>query len=316
MELRIDEEMEQELMQRRHFTPAELCRAIHMDGFGIDYYPPEVARREHAGDRDYVVGGALTTRDEVSRLTLPRLDREFFSEGRRLLEEFGDEYAVFARTRLGPSYVLLNMGLEGFSYVLYEDPWIIQEVMRIYADWACELHQALCEIGFPVIWACDDLAFKTGPFFSPNVLRELFMPGMRRIADSIKAPWIFHSDGDLSPFLDDLVSLGMNGLHPIEQGAMDIADVKSRYGDRLCVIGNIDLHYTLTLGTPEETKREVLERILAVAPGGGYIVSSGNSITHYCKVENVRAMVRTIHEYGEYPIDLERVRREVRSSGR
>jgi uroporphyrinogen decarboxylase len=81
---------------------------------------------------------------------------------------------------------------------------------------------------------------------------------------------------------------------------MDIAEVKKRYGGRICLMGNIDLHYTLTRGTPEETEAEVKRRIEEVGPGGGYILASANSLTAYCKPENVLAMNRALLKYGAY----------------
>ena len=69
-------------------------------------------------------------------------------------------------------------------------------------------------------------------------------------------------------------------------------------------MGNIDLRYTLTRGTPEETDAEVRERIRLLGPGGGYIVSSANDIPSYCKPENLLAMSSAIQEYGKYPIRI------------
>jgi uroporphyrinogen decarboxylase len=95
----------------------------------------------------------------------------------------------------------------------------------------------------------------------------------------------------------------MNGLHPIQPAAMDIKQIKAKYGNRVCILGNIDLDYTLTLGTPDEVDKEVRERIAVAGPGGGYIVTSANSLTDYCKTENVWAMARAIKKYGKYPLD-------------
>jgi uroporphyrinogen-III decarboxylase len=49
-----------------------------------------------------------------------------------------------------------------------------------------------------------------------------------------------------------------------------------------------------------KVEAEVRERIEQVGKGGGYIISSANSITDQCKVENVRAMTRAIRKYGKY----------------
>ena len=79
-----------------------------------------------------------------------------------------------------------------------------------------------------------------------------------------------------------------------------INNVKAKHGDRVSIVANIDLDYPLTGGTPEETEAEVKDRIEKVGKGGGYMISSANSITDYCKVENVRAMARAVKRYGPY----------------
>jgi len=104
------------------------------------------------------------------------------------------------------------------------------------------------------------------------------------------------------PILDELLSLGMNGLNPIEPGAMDIELMKEKYGDRLCLIGNINLHHTLTVGTPVEVESEVRERISKIGKNGGYIIASSNSITDYCRPENVLALRDAIIKYRDYEI--------------
>jgi uroporphyrinogen decarboxylase len=85
---------------------------------------------------------------------------------------------------------------------------------------------------------------------------------------------------------------------------MDIVKVKEQVKGKLCVIGNVDLGYTLTRGTPEETAEEVKEKIRLLAPGGGYCLGSSNSVPDYVKVENYRAMVETTKDFGKYPIAL------------
>jgi uroporphyrinogen-III decarboxylase len=96
----------------------------------------------------------------------------------------------------------------------------------------------------------------------------------------------------------------MDALHPIQPSCMDIARVKREYGERVALVGNIDLDYTLTRGYPAEVDAEVRERIAVAGQGGGYIVSSANSLADYCKLESVMAMGKAIRQYGRYPIQL------------
>ena len=86
---------------------------------------------------------------------------------------------------------------------------------------------------------------------------------------------------------------------------MDIGEVKARYGDRLCILGNIDCTYLLPFGSPEEVEETVKETIRVAAPGGGYVISSSNSIHPGCKPENYLALVRAARKYGTYPISVD-----------
>jgi uroporphyrinogen decarboxylase len=159
-------------------------------------------------------------------------------------------------------------------------------------------------MGFDVFVSTDDLAFKTGPFLSPALFRDLVMPRHQRVAEKITIPWVLHSDGDVMPYLEDLLSLGITGLHPNEKGAMDIRAMKRKYGDRICLLGNVDLNI-LGMGTSEDVEEEVRDLIRDVGPGGGYIVTSGNTLAGYLRPENVLALTRAAQEYGRYPLNID-----------
>lgn len=89
----------------------------------------------------------------------------------------------------------------------------------------------------------------------------------------------------------------------MEKGAMDIRQVKKDFGDKICVLGNVDLNL-LGMGTCESVEAEVRDLIRDVAPGGGYIVSSGNSLAGYLIPENVITMSKAVQTYGQYPIRI------------
>ena len=114
---------------------------------------------------------------------------------------------------------------------------------------------------------------------------------------------IFHSDGRLYPVLEDILACGFDALHPVEPKAMEIVDLKKRVAGRACLIGNIDLGYTLTRGTPQEVDEEVRTRIRTLGPGGGYCVGSSNSITSYVPLANYNALREAAFRYGRYPIE-------------
>ena len=52
--------------------------------------------------------------------------------------------------------------------------------------------------------------------------------------------------------------------------------------------------------TPDEVKEVVKRTIVDLAPGGGYIIASANSIHSHVKPENYRAMLESVLKYGWY----------------
>ena len=84
---------------------------------------------------------------------------------------------------------------------------------------------------------------------------------------------------------------------------MDIGAMKREYGDQICLLGNVDLNI-LGLGTPEDVEREVRDLIRDVGGGGGYIVTSGNTLAGYLRPENVVALGNSVIKYGHYPLGV------------
>jgi len=155
----------------------------------------------------------------------------------------------------------------------------------------------------------DDIAHNTGLLVHPKYLRKHVFPWYKKIGDICRDKglgFIFHSDGDCTEIMQDLVDCRFHAYNPIQPNAMDIDVVKKEWGDKLCLIGNLNLDSTLTLGSPEDVRAEVYERIRKIGPGGGYMVASSNSVTDYVPLANMRAMFDATFEFGQYPIQLEK----------
>ena len=201
------------------------------------------------------------------------------------------------------------MGLERFCLALVENPELVAEIFQRVGSIQCEVLRKIVKMDKVIaIWYGDDLGYTESLIVSPSVYRKYLFPWVEElssIAHKAGMPFMTHSDGKLWEVIPDLISLGLNALHPIEPKAMDINEVKAKYGHKLALIGNIDLGYTLTRGTPAEVKAEVRQRIKDLAPGGGYAVGASPGITRYVPLENFNALREAAFEYGSYPISLE-----------
>jgi len=282
--------------------PPEVLKVIALDNLTFSIAPPRFVKSQNVEGMDIIIDGLIKNEADLEKVVLPDPEaEEFYEPAFKFLAKYRESgLALGVTTRLGISNTYLSMGIEHFSLMLYDNPQFVGRLMDIFGEWACKAVSRINKLGFDFMIVPEDLAWKQGPLFSPRIIRELFLPRMKKVAEKIKLPWIYHSDGNLRPILDDLLTLGMNGLANVEPNAMDIADLKKNYGHRLCLMGNVDLHYTLTQGTPEETEAEVKKRIQEIGPGGGYILASSNGLTAYCKPENVLAMNAALLKYGFY----------------
>ena len=83
---------------------------------------------------------------------------------------------------------------------------------------------------------------------------------------------------------------------------MDIAQLKRDYGEHLVLIGNVDCSTVLVDGPEAAVCLETEQIIRAVAPGGGFILSSSNSIHPGVQPQNYLAMLDTARQVGRYPV--------------
>jgi uroporphyrinogen decarboxylase len=155
----------------------------------------------------------------------------------------------------------------------------------------------------------DDYATQTGMAMSPKMFRKYFKPAIKRLVDTVKnyrdgIKVMVHCDGVLTPILPDLIELGVDVVHPLEPlPAMDLSDVKAKFGDRLAFLGAIDIVHALP-GSRQDVVDEVKRRIQQLAPGGGYVLAPANHVQADVPPENLITLFETAREFGRYPIDI------------
>jgi uroporphyrinogen decarboxylase len=250
--------------------------------------------------------GLITTRAEFEAFQWPDPDALDYSPFQRVTALLPPKVRVIAI--LGKVFTCVSwlMGLEGLCFALADDPELAGAVFERVGRFQYRVLENMLRFDcVGAVWHADDIAFKTQLLVSPRVLRVHVFPwytDMNRLAHAQSRLVVYHSDGALQEVVEDIIACGFDGLNPIEPPAMDINAIKRRYGSRISIIGNIDLGYTLTRGTPQEVREEVRQRIHDLAPGGGYAVASSNSVPEYVPLANFNAMREATFNYGRYPI--------------
>jgi uroporphyrinogen decarboxylase len=206
-----------------------------------------------------------------------------------------DPFKVSWRLRGGMQNLLMD-------YVLR--PQLVHDLARISTDFSMAAIDIAVAEGADVIVLNGDLAGESTTLMSPEHFREYIKPYEKEIVDFVHqkgAKIVKHSDGNIWSILDDFLEIGFDGIHPIQPQCMDIAKVKGYLAGRMCILGNIDCRNLLCFGTEDDVKKAVKETIRQAAQGGGYILSSSNTIHPGCKPENYIIMVEATHEYGSSP---------------
>ena len=199
-------------------------------------------------------------------------------------------------------------GMEQYLMDFILNPQLVHNLIDICQAYDIALMRRAIRAGVDIIVFGDDYADKNSPLMSPKHFAEFVLPGLRKAVAAAKeegAYVIKHTDGNIMPIIDMIIETGIDGLNPIEPAAgMDIGHVKRKYGDRVCIIGNIDCGELLSRRPVGEVIASVKKTIAEAAPGGGYMISSSNSIHSSVRPENYRAMVETAKAVGRYPIQL------------
>ena len=245
--------------------------------------------------------GIINSFEDLEKYTFPEKEdfdyskfenvRQHLPEGMGVIGQYGDIFTM----------VWELMGFEEFSFALFDKPDLVTALFDRIGNLVLSMFEYFAQSDtVDVLWYSDDIAYSSGLMMSPSVLREYFFPWLKKIGDLAKTadkPLIYHTDGLLFEVMDDIIACGVDALHPIEPQAMAISEVKQRYGDRLCLIGHVDVDL-LSRGTPEQVREKVRKNIEEAAYNGGYCVGSGNSIPEYVKFENYIVMLEAAREFG------------------
>ncbi len=151
-----------------------------------------------------------------------------------------------------------------------------------YADWLCDLADSCIDAGADVIQISDDWGSNQNMLFSPRMWRRLIRPYAERVVKHIRSrnvPVNLHSDGYIMNIMDDIIEMGANLLHPVQESAgMDPKTIKEQYGDKLVVYGSLDVVDGLYSHQGEALDQYITNVFEIYAPGGGFIFNTGHFV--------------------------------------
>jgi uroporphyrinogen decarboxylase len=264
-------------------------------------YTVQESAEEHAVE----VASPIGTLEEAARYVPP----DPHAPGRyatieKTLEDYGRTHAVIVHLNDVFSIPRALLGYENLLMAIAAEPELVSALVEISVGVNLAMAKEVAERGVKIVYTGDDFAGDTGPLMSPEHFRRLFFPGLCRVMRGYKDLGLLvikHTDGMIWPIIDMIVESGIDCLDPLDPIAgMNLGEVKRAYGSRIALKGNVDCSHLMTLGSPQQVAAATREALSVGAPGGGYILSSSNSIHSSVRPENYMAMLSTLREHGSY----------------
>lgn len=243
---------------------------------------------------------------EALEATEPSLADWDFEPVDTFIGELGPERLVMgvADVEIGSTFCWA----EHFLIGLIKAPELIHRYLDARLSTTLVLLEAMLERGVDGVHGGYDWASARGPMFSPRHFDAYVFPRLKTITDLCHrygVPYVKHTDGNIDPLLDGMIEAGVDAFQAIEPRAgMDIAQLKRDYGDRLTLIGNVDCSTVLVDGPVEAVRTQTREVIRAAAPGGGFLLSTSNSVHPGVEPAYYLAMLETARQIGRYPIQI------------
>ncbi|MEW6356021.1 MAG: uroporphyrinogen decarboxylase family protein [Planctomycetota bacterium] len=258
------------------------------------------------GERSYVLADThdIANREEFEKYPWPDMAKVDYSPFERVGKYLPKGMKVIC---IGPGGVLENamwlLGYEGISYLLYDDPQLVQDVFDAVGSRMVEAFGKVAS--HDVVGALalgDDIGFKTQSMLSPETLRKYLFPWHKRVVEAVHKHGklaILHACGNRSKIMEDIIGCGWDGIHSFEDVIEPVWEAKEKWGDRITVLGGFDMD-KLSRMTVDEVRAHTRVLIERCAPGGGWALGSGNSIANYIPVENFVAMMDEGYKAGFY----------------
>ena len=234
-----------------------------------------------------------------------RIDESRLEAIAHVVKAIGGSHFVLGRAPDGTFPWIETVGMDEFLVRMLTDSEFVAKATAAALQTALAWIEAICAVGVDGIMVGTDYCDNRGLLMGPGPFRRFVMPALAQLIKATHAQgkyFLKHTDGNTWSILDDFVAADLDAWQGIQPRiGMDLKLLKEKYAGKLCFFGGVDCD-TLVAGTPAEVGEQVKYAIRHAGPGGGLVLTSGNTLQVGTKYENYLAMLSAAREYGTYPI--------------
>jgi uroporphyrinogen decarboxylase len=254
---------------------------------------------------DYPLASA-TTVEEIDAHNWPIVEAFDFSTLRSSIESLHDDQRYHIRYRVGAFFEAAwsLVGIETFQLHMAMQPALAERLMERVAHVQIEsTRRALDEAAdlIDMVYCFDDVAMQDSLLMSPDMYGQFIQPhhqGLIDLAREYDKPTMMHCCGSVTPLLPRWIDMGLNVLNPIQTSArhMDPESLASRFGEKICFHGGVDIQQFLPTATPDEVRAEVKRLKACLGKHNGFILSGSHHFQPDTPLENILALYEPLDD--------------------
>ena len=185
------------------------------------------------------------------------------------------------------------------------NPTMAAAIIDRTTEMSCEMVCQLVKAGADILFYGEDIASQKGLIMSPATWKEWLKDRLELVIDTAHREnpdvvFVYHSDGDVTEIISELVEVGIDVLNPLQPECMDLGKIKDNFGKQIAFWGGVSVQKTIPFGSPRDVELEVKERIETLGKDGGYLISPSHFIEQEVSLRNVEAFIDAVDKYGSY----------------
>jgi len=197
------------------------------------------------------------------------------------------------------------MGLENFSFAVFEDIRLIEDMLDWQTHLAYELLKKVFAAGIKLewVWVWEDICFNKGPLITPKFFKEFMSPRYKKVIELLHDNGvdaiIVDSDGNIDELMPLWVDVGINATYPLECAAGNDARVlRKKFGKNLIMFGNID---KIALAAGKTAIDDEITKTKELIAESGFFPGCDHHVPPEVSYDNIKYFFNESYKLSDYP---------------
>jgi uroporphyrinogen decarboxylase len=248
----------------------------------------------------------VETASDIRSFSLPDLSRPGrFDDVDSLVARYHDEFVVIGG--MGVTIMSLIQQLAGIEKLMMDmalGAEYLPPLIDMVTDFQIEQARRLIDHGVDGIFVGDDFGGQTSLLFSRQMFLDYWKSSYVRFCSAVKekkpdATLVLHSDGAITPILDDIHEIGFEVLNPIQPGVpqQSAKQMRDNWSNKFAFWGGLDEQYLIPEAPLEELDATIAQIMKTLGSTGRYVAAPAHILQPDVSPERVHALIESCRRH-------------------